>query len=449
MKTHVRKCGLWAAVLFATALVASAQNVPVTFNVDMSAQSAIGWGVAGVNGYPWIRAFDPSRGDTVMVSGNWDGWNAPTSQTMSPTVGNTNIWTFTTNLAVGSWPNYNFIENPYGDSSDGGLHWENRSARWFQVPSGGTNLPAVYFSDASGTVASNNVTFYVNMSIQIQEGNFNPATDYIYVAGDWNWATEGMPAMTAQAAPADTNVYYLTIQLGNFVGATENYKFYFVPLVGSTTWEGLGGNNRQFSFPSSDTNLPVVYFNNQSCVLCLTNVPVTFQVDMSVWDSYGLFTPGVDTVTVSGDTSLNNWSATDWPLTATSTNADLYVGTYYATNIPGTSVQYKFVLDGGATWENNYVGPGLTQNRLFTMPTSATNLPLVYWDNTNNLGTLSISKSAGQAVLSWVPGPRVKLESESGFGSGWQGVTNTLGSNSASVSLTGTKYFRLIGPTNN
>ena len=80
------------------------------------------------------------------------------------------------------------------------------------------------------------------------------------------------------------------------------------------------------------------------------------------------------------------------------------------------------------------------------MPASTTNLPFVFFDNTNNLGRLSISNNAGQAVLKWTPGARVRLQSSGDLTGSWLEVPNTQGSNSATVNISGQQSFRLIGP---
>ncbi|MDW7980923.1 MAG: carbohydrate-binding module family 20 domain-containing protein, partial [Verrucomicrobiales bacterium] len=293
--------------------------VPVTFNVNMSVQRAAG-------------NFDPDgRGDTVLVAGNWNNW--ATTHTMTPS-SQPDVYTLTLDLAPYSWPNYKFIINPYGSSSGPNLRWESRDNRWFQVPPDGTNLPVVYFNDATSAVVAANITFQVDMSAQIALGNFNPDQDLVYVAGDWNWSAMGTGPFARSAQ--NPNIWTFVHRQTNSIGAVVNYKFIIYRSgTGATVWEadgvGPGGaRNRQYSFPFGDTNLPVVFFNNITSAAVVVVAPVTFQVNLAVQDAYGNFSPGLDSVSVAGE--FNEWNAAAWQLTPTETNQDLYVGTFNVTN---------------------------------------------------------------------------------------------------------------------
>jgi hypothetical protein len=85
------------------------------------------------------------------------------------------------------------------------------------------------------------------------------------------------------------------------------------------------------------------------------------------------------------------------------------------------------------------------------MSTNEQTLPLVFFNNVNNLGAISITRSTGtQATLTWTAGPLIRLQSAAGVSSAsaaWQDVPNTQGSNSAAITLgPGQKYFRLTAP---
>jgi hypothetical protein len=346
-------------------------------------------------------------------------------------------------MAVSSFENHKFVINPGGTFS--ALMWESIGNRFFQVPTGATNLAVVFFNDVSNVTSSATipVTFQVNLGVQMQLGNFDPATDFAFVAGDAlnNWSQTA--SMLTQSL-VDTNIWEGTFEITDTVGATANYKFIMNTFVGGVTWEnnGVGPNgaqNRQFVFPDAATNLPSVYFNNISNANSLAVAPITFTVNMIVQNALGFFTPGLDGVFVAGD-AINNWAAAASPLTQSLADPNVYSGTFSVTNVAGGLVSYKFELNSGVTWES-------INNRQFAMPTVAGNLPTSYWNDVANLGTLTISNSGGgQATLSWTGGARTRLQSSSNLSAGWTDVPNTQGSNSASVNITGHNSYRVIGP---
>jgi hypothetical protein len=437
---------LWTAILLASTLAASAAQT-TTYQVDMSVQMALG-------------NFNPGNGDTVFVSGNFSNpdWQSTvgdgsTNYILTPSGGNTNIYvgTFNNDVAVGTWENHQFVINPGGNFS--ALQWESGLGgnRFFQVIPGATNLAAVYWNNVTNAnlLVVTQVTFRLNLSVQMALGKFNPGnSDMAFVAGDWNWSATASPLTQSMV---DTNIWEGTFTLTNIPGTTVNFKYIMNTLNYGVVWEangvGPGGaNNRQFAFPNTATNLPVEFFNNVTSATTIVVAPVTFQVNMIVQDALGNFTPGVDTVTVAGD-ALNNWDAAVWQLTQSLTNIHLYAGTFNVTNTAGAIANYKFTINGGTIWENNNVGPGGGQNRQFAMPSSATNLPGVDFNNLADLGLLSISNSApGQVMLRWTGGTRIRVQEAPVLGAGWSNVTNTQGSNSAALNITGKNSFRLIGP---
>ena len=78
------------------------------------------------------------------------------------------------------------------------------------------------------------------------------------------------------------------------------------------TWEGNvgagGAQNRSFTVTSTNQVLPPDYWNN------VTNAnlsfAITFQVDMTTEDAFGVFTPGGNSVFVNGDWDWSGRSPT-------------------------------------------------------------------------------------------------------------------------------------------
>jgi hypothetical protein len=346
-----------------------------------------------------------------------------------------------------SWSNYRFLINPYGtNTASTSMRWEVPASfgggdRWFQVPAGGTNLPVVYFSDATNAAAQFHITFEVNMSVPITQGLFVPNSSTAYAFGSWNnWAT----GLLLTNVPGTSN-YMQTLVTSNTMGSVVYYKYNINGNGG--TWEGNVGptntQNRIFALTNINMALPLSYWNN--IANAYTNY-VTFQVDLLVEYALGVFTPGDDGdwVYVCGDW---DWLANAVRLYQTD-NPYVYTNTiplYYA---PGSVVNYKYTLNA-LTWENDGVGPGGGQNRQFAMIT--TNLPLDHFNNYTDLGPVAISLSGAETALSWASGSNannhIRLQNSTNLAAGWTDVPNTQGTAAVTNNFGGgSQFFRLIGP---
>lgn len=116
------------------------------------------------------------------------------------------------------------------------------------------------------------------------------------------------------------------------------------------------------------------------CVTMLfADIPVTFQVDMSIKTLESAFVPGTDNVTIRGDFMDEMGLSSDWfpdegPYVLTDEDVDT---TYTLTlNFPdsteGTTFYYKYQIND-ATWEND-------PNHEFTVASPSTIIPSVYFD---------------------------------------------------------------------
>ena len=429
MKTGIKSLVILLATFGA---VGGAAAVSVTYNVNMSVQTALG------NFHPGV--------DTVLVSGTF--CNLTTTNVMAQSVSDTNVYTLTfddTSDSVGGYENHQFVINPNGDSSGSSLIWESTGNRYFQVPATGTNLPVVFFDDATNLPTYTvNITFQLDMQIAVQQRLFNMESDYVDAFGSFNnWATTGVLLTNVPGTTNYIGTFTTTALATNMV---VNYKYAIDGYGG--TWEGNvgagGAQNRSFTLTSTNQILPVDFWNN------ITNADssfnVTFQVDMTVEDALGNFTPGSDVVFVNGDW---DWSGEAEQLTQVS-GSDVYTGTVALAYSPGTVVNYKYTLNGGLVWENDGVGPGGAQNHQFTL-TGDTNLPTDYFNNYSNLGPLNISEAGAQTILSWASGTnannRIRLQNSTNLLTGWTDVANTQGRSSITNNFgNGPNFFRLIGP---
>jgi len=246
----------------------------------------------------------------------------------------------------------------------------------------------VYFNNIQ---AYRNVTFTVNMSVQETLGFFNPATQTVEVRGDFNgWAGTTLAAQGA-------GLYEATILVGSTPGQAQNYKF-FTAGPGATGYES--GSNRTFNFaanpdgaPTPALVLPTVFFSNQDVVPDYR--PVTFSVDMTVLETAGGFTPGVDSVKVSG--SFNNWDTggTAYQLTDADTNG-VYTGTFTVLGAAAGSIDYKFFNTRPGAANGGYE---TVPNRTAVLGAVGVTqvLPSVYW-NDNSGQTRDVTFSVDMSI---------------------------------------------------
>ncbi len=94
-------------------------------------------------------------------------------------------------------------------------------------------------------LATNDVTFQVDMTYQVVLGNFDPATGTVELRGGFNnWGTPQIVCTNDPAAP-NTNLYKAVVRLSDGVGALEYYKFW-ASVPNNSGWETMA-NNRPVS----------------------------------------------------------------------------------------------------------------------------------------------------------------------------------------------------------
>jgi hypothetical protein len=406
----------WAVLVFVMAS-ATTQAVQVTFRVDMSVQMA-------------MNRFNPDT-DLVYLAGTFNNWST-TANLLTRSETNPSIWEGVVDLPAGTWPNYKFVMLRVGT----GFVWETRPNRWFQVPSADTVLDVVYFDDIGQVVTNRQpVTFLVDMSVQIANGVFDPATSRLVVSGDAidDWANQGTHVLFQ--SPTNQNLWIGTFEITAPVGATVNYKF-----IMDGNWESRP--NRTFVMTNQPIVLPVVFFND------VTNpavpIPVTFSVNLGVAIARGWFNPEWDFVEARGSfltTAGGAWIG-GFQLTNSPANPLVYTGTFLTTNqAPGSTMLYQFVING-TTWETT--GDCTWQ----FAGTHAVVLPTAFLNNVTSLGPPTNRVIAPATLeLSWQAGPRVRLQSAPTVTGPWQDVPDTAGQGSLTVPLGLTQqFFRLVGP---
>jgi hypothetical protein len=207
--------------------------------------------------------------------------------------------------------------------------------RNFSMPSTATVLPVVYFDDLQGF---RDVTFSVDLSIEITAGTFDPLTGIVEVRGPFNdWVGTAL-------APVGDGVYSGTVpSIGGLENEAINYKYWAT----GPTWESI--DNRSFNLALNQDGsptpaqvlVPTPNFNNAT-----GGRQVTFTVDMTVMEALGRFTPGPDSL-VKAVGNFNNWNTggTNYQLTDPDTYG-IYTGTFFLVGSQGSLLQYKFFSPG-------------------------------------------------------------------------------------------------------
>ena len=380
----------WAGLLLCAAgiMTAQAQNTYVTFSVDMSSNLVAGTFNPPVPAYVGGTPYGGTGSDTVYARGIFDGWASPGFQLVQ--VGNSAVYTNTAD------------DNNAQDQSDGNMNWQydayengaltdegssDYANRMAYLPKGNNAslvLPTAFFNDG-GPATTNIITFQVDMSEQIQLGQFHPSSgDYVVVAGSYQNFVPGSPS-----ALVLTNNPNILITNNNFnppvvesnvwegsaaistdssrpvatVNCGQEFKYVIMP---EYNWDSPQYPNQdpdsgnRFYTMSGNQTLPLVNFNDSVLTYLAT---VNLSVDMSeVAQSDLNFEPG--TVSVWG--TFNGWSGgvqmINNPLAAntnlyratiTMSEGIPYVAQFRYTNSYTGGWVYDYGQDGGPNPANN------------------------------------------------------------------------------------------------
>ena len=211
-------------------------------------------------------------------------------------------------------------------------------------------------------MATNDVTFQVDMTAQVLAGNFDPTIGTVEVRGDFNnWSAPQLLCTNDLSAP-NTNLYKTVVTVVNGIGAIESYKFFVagLPNFPNSGWET--SPNRSFTMIKGASQvMPVVYFSNiDPNDLLPADTLVTFRVNMAAAAQYPSgtpFDPSVNGVWFNGDCLTNGWYSSwgaMWPETQLfddGTHGDavagdhIYTCQYLVPKGKTVRVQYKYGID--------------------------------------------------------------------------------------------------------
>jgi len=202
----------------------------VTMNVDMNYQITLG-------------NFDPLS-DFVDIAGSMNGWSGTA---MTDTVGD-NIWT----VDISGVNETDVLEYKFRINSS---NWESVGNRFYTVLAGANVVDHLYNDEAPAVLT--NVTFNVDMSYQSTLGAFNPSTDYVDVAGNFN----GWDGIGYMLTDLDTDLIY-TITIDSIAEAyVMEFKFRI-----NGDWnnsEFPGGSNRFYTVLSGGTNVVDYWYTDE------------------------------------------------------------------------------------------------------------------------------------------------------------------------------------------
>jgi hypothetical protein len=441
-------------------------TVDVTFQVDMAQQTNVG-------------AFDVSS-SLIYPKGTWNGWGTPDAMTNDPTILRTNqyglvtsnvyVFTYSVTGSPGQTMDFKYfidLNSNYESPAPGTGDPSDNNNRFFNLSDGTPQtLPIVYFSDAPfAPVATNDITFQVDMTSQVVVGNFDPTTGTVQVRGDFtSWETAAVTC-TNDPAATNTNLYSAVIPIVDGIGSTRFYKFW-ASVPANSGWENLDNRTLQIISGTSQT-LPVVLFGNiynDPADYLPEDTTVTFSVNMTnaVGTDSHVFDPVFDSVYLNG---VPNGFVT-WDTSLPWLNANPVGSLIYTVELllpKGSPVRqtYKYGING----LDNEAGIGTDRVR-YIRKTGTYILPL------DTFGSIVIEPSfeqtlaigpvvGGQVPVSWLGRPGVHLQTKSDLASGaWQDLPATDGATWSSgydstngfVSVTncptsaGQTFFRLIKP---
>jgi len=278
--------------------------------------------------------------DSIFIGGSFNGWQ---KQLMHQSKTNQDIYlvTLPLSLAVNDTLNFNFCLSPDRWEIDGIRHhlisqseYANDTAAILCL---GLNYPSV-----DSTAA---VFFRCNMRVQIKRGTFNPATDSVWVRGNFNdWAGKDFMLTDLDGDSVYSGLYY------NFtVGQNLVFKYVHSPDV----WESTG--NRTLTV-ASGANLTSACWEDVCVYIPSKIIKVAFSVNMELERLSGLFNPAINKVSVRG--SFNGWGET--LMTPSTVNADLYEVVADVIAAVDEKINFKFFYSPG-TWEVNNL-TDMTQN---------------------------------------------------------------------------------------
>ena len=316
--------------------------------------------VVNMNQQLKAKKFDPKK-DSVFVRGNFmpGEWWASNAFKLSDPDGDlfySGIYYMPKlPLKIG----YKFVQR--GVTFPGDRWEEGIPDRTDSIVTGPYKIPAVYFeNDSTSVYFDNNVTFSVNMKIQIKKSKFTKASDSVVVRGDFNgWGGKNTLLKDADGDSIYTGTYNIP--------STKKFRFKFVTIAATGDgWESSPDRVAE-NLTGPTTVLPNYFFNNDSVIVNIVNV--NWRVNMRVKLAEGAFKPASGhKVFVRGE--MNGWSESDELLDA---DNDSVFSKKIAVD-EGKEYKFKYMMKAGSdVWEGG-------SDKVYKVPVGGGDVPLLYFD---------------------------------------------------------------------
>lgn len=265
------------AVMLLGAVPALAQTPQVTFQVDLN---------------PALEAcsFLPES-ETAFVRGSFDDWGSGQALSDDDSDG---VYTTTIEIPTDSTVSYKFYVGKTDGSGDGILGWEDDPNRTYTSTADAEQTIEVTgfnkeINDRCDAEAEDyEIEFVADMQVAILSGVFDPETDVVTVAGNFNgWATT---ADTLQQDFINNNLYTKVINVEEFAETQLAFKFVLGEPGDASPdgWESIA--DRIFSLEGLtdtdgdgdlDATVGPLFYNDRTTEDILTEpATVTFEVDL-------------------------------------------------------------------------------------------------------------------------------------------------------------------------
>jgi len=324
----------------------------VTFSVDMSVQTALGY-------------FNPLT-DTVEVRGPFSNWVG--TQLVDQGGG---IYRGTARVSGAAGPiSYKFFTAGVraGGYESGGDRSFNLALNSDQAPTPDQVLDVVFFSGVNSVPDFRPVTFEVNMNRQIELGSFVAGTNTLEIRGGMNsWGGGAYWRLTDSDSDG---IYTGTFSITGAANSSVEYKFH------TSNWENVPNRSIMLGPVQQGQTAPTVFFNNDSGA----TRQVTFAVDMSIQQALGKFDPATGEVQLRG---LGPFDVADKVLTREGATS-IFKGTFAVGGDAGSAVGYKFFSAGVTDSGFEVINPNdLYINRSLTLGAGDSPMVLdpVYFSN--------------------------------------------------------------------
>ncbi len=213
------------------------------------------------------------------------------------------------------------------------------------------------------------VTFEVNLAVQQELGVYDPTIHTPGIASSFTgWAS------TELTTQIDTSFSEAFLFNDVYADTSFDYKFVLIDGSGNVTWEDDGNRSYIVTGTETDSNGDTVadttvsrFFNDVGYDVLGgsegEDYDITFNVNLSTMEDYGLFNPAEHAVKVVG--SFNNWDTAEGIVLNEVDNNKYQTTVRLSDVVAPANIQYKFILDNGEVlWEEPFIeSPDNINNR--------------------------------------------------------------------------------------